>query len=127
MALACDFCLAPDPRWSFPAPDLPLAEFEGTLHISEGGWAACTRCAGLVGRRQIDALVKAVMRDGVARMFGPAAVALPDTVLLKHQARLRGMYETLIPTLGPREVLKPQPGDGQKTILPHISGPPDLN
>jgi len=43
--MICDFCSSPRPTWCFPAISFPVFEVNSA---SEGDWAACDTCAGLV-------------------------------------------------------------------------------
>lgn len=46
--MRCDFCLAPDPIWDYPAaggPALPNGPFDA---LADDGYAACAACAELI-------------------------------------------------------------------------------
>lgn len=55
----CDFCLAPDPTWEFPAN--PTLIPDGRFDASPDDWAACDECRELIEAGDFDALVAWVM------------------------------------------------------------------
>jgi len=100
----CDFCLKPDPRWSFDGPTMhaPVQEVKGHLvSISDVNvWASCTRCSMLVKTKRIERLAEVAAQEGMARM------GLPYTELqaLEHQASLLVDYRRVVPLFSPRRV-----------------------
>lgn len=98
----CDFCLKPDPRWSFDGPD-PAAgvqEVAGQTVIKgdSGVWAACTACSNLVKRGRAVELAKRAARYGLERL------GLPLTEVPVYAVTLSGYYAKVLPGLGPRRV-----------------------
>lgn len=53
----CDFCLAPDPRWEFPATDMPI-KGHPVMTDSYGSWGACDLCCKLIVASDIGRLVE---------------------------------------------------------------------
>lgn len=130
--LRCDFCLRPGPRWSFPAPDNALAltdtDMHGlgygpTVHISQGGWAACTRCAAIVRRQDVDRLAAVAAECGCERGTGIPWAALTAESQAALVDSLRALYRDVLPTLGERQVLRPEPGDGTGGVTVTDLGP----
>lgn len=51
----CDFCLAPNPEWEFPAD--PTLVPAARVDLSPDEWAACGECRELIDEGDVDALV----------------------------------------------------------------------
>lgn len=81
----CDFCLAPDPTWEYPAARMPL-QGHPIIDVSEGAWAACDECHALVERADLGALVERSIQ-GQEQAETPAFVAMQDVYKLRSQLR----------------------------------------
>lgn len=46
----CDFCLAENPTWSYPASPMNI-ELRGAIDATQDDWAACDRCHELLERK----------------------------------------------------------------------------
>ena len=44
----CDFCSEPAPAWWYPATDFVALQVGAIVSTSEGSWAACETCHGLI-------------------------------------------------------------------------------
>ena len=78
--MLCDFCLAPNPTWGYPAKDfVDFVAVEGNdvlVSTSDGTWAACEVCHDLIEKgnqaallsRSLDKLVGQVPMEEARRM-----------------------------------------------------------
>ncbi|WP_155830110.1 hypothetical protein [Glycomyces tenuis] len=92
--LACDFCNATDPVWSYRAPGIGSLAFDGddqVVHEDDFGddWAACRTCAHLIERgmrrRLLDRAV-AAFGDPALR---PGLQALHAAFFLQKRGKRR--------------------------------------
>lgn len=74
----CDFCLAPDPAWEFPAGPVQVAGHHA-ITDSIDGWAACDHCHELIEADRIAELVFEAPRR--QREHVPAGTVMPDGVV----------------------------------------------
>jgi len=102
----CDFCLVPNPQWSFDTKcgstffetgELPK-ELEGVPVTASAAWSACGRCATIIIAKDIDRLVTVVVtraeRIGIHAMHG--------LTIESETARLTKLYRRVIPLFGAR-------------------------
>jgi hypothetical protein len=77
-ALVCDFCSRPNPTWWYRAEDFEFPPLPGGVRVgSEGSWAACGICKGLIDQGKRDVLARRSARR-YSRMYGvPIARCLP--------------------------------------------------
>jgi hypothetical protein len=76
--LQCDFCLAANPCWQYPAEDFRLAEGQ----MSHDGWAACSTCHGLIEAEKFDDLA----RRAAGRLKRHTGVYALDQIAANHAA-----------------------------------------
>lgn len=78
----CDFCLAPEPKWEYPAADMEVVS--SIIDRSDDPWGACEECHRLLEASDIDGLI--------ARMVREQPIHYPPSSLLSYpepeQARL---------------------------------------
>jgi hypothetical protein len=59
--MICDFCLSPNVRWSYPAVPTPL---DSAIFIaSDGDFAACDACHGLIAAGNLVAFADRIVRE----------------------------------------------------------------
>lgn len=130
----CDFCLAPDPRWTFVCTEeqteariVVTAETTHRIiaqHSKE--WAACTRCSNLIQRKNTARLADVAAREGMAAMN----VQFLPTDVEVYAKRLRVWYDELIPQFGRRRAASAaeRKGDGTFRVTRLTQGvKPDEN
>lgn len=61
--IRCDFCLAADPPWEFPAGEINIPEAEWR---SIGPWTACDSCRELIDANDRDGLAARAEAQGVS-------------------------------------------------------------
>jgi hypothetical protein len=109
----CDFCLKPGPRWSFDCShrheivalegetsagtSVPAASLLASIDYGKT-WAACTRCSGLVARKNIGRLAE-VAADSAFRHWGPSLGSRAEVVDL-----LLSLYRRFVPLMGERRL-----------------------
>lgn len=63
--MSCDFCSSTEPLYLYPATShdarTKMPSGRTLVEIGDKGWTACARCAELVDRRDLKALVRRVM------------------------------------------------------------------
>lgn len=74
----CDFCLTPDPTWTYPCGPVMLAgpHMEG----SADDWAACDHCHELIEAENWPALVEHVVKTQREQPIAPDFVNLPPVI-----------------------------------------------
>lgn len=53
----CDFCLTPNPTWSYPTAPMPI-QGHPVITASDDDWGVCNRCHELIKAGNIGALVR---------------------------------------------------------------------
>lgn len=99
----CDFCLRPNPRWSFDGPnphagELQDVEGHAVLIGDNGVWSACTRCSNLVMRGSVERLAE-VAAEGAVTLGN---LPLSPLEFAEYTLELRKLYEITLPKLGLR-------------------------
>jgi hypothetical protein len=74
----CDFCLAPDPPWSYPQAPMPIVGHAVITH-SDDDWGACDGCHELIQRGTIGKLVRRAVEE--QRRHVPEGTRLPDGIV----------------------------------------------
>jgi hypothetical protein len=69
----CDFCLTPDPTWSYPTAPMPIA---GHPVIGASDWGVCDKCHELLKAGNIGALVRHAVAE--QRRQVPPGTVLAD-------------------------------------------------
>lgn len=77
MKLICDFCSAPEVKWSYPCKSF---DFITNIISSEGDWAACDKCHFLIENKLNQTLAENAIGD----------TGLPLTMMLQ----LHDMFRT---------------------------------
>lgn len=81
----CDFCLASDPTWEYPATDMPV-KGHPLIDESTGEWAACDECHALIEAKKLGALVERCAQAQLGAET-PADVHAPPLPILRRQLR----------------------------------------
>ncbi|WP_028058276.1 hypothetical protein [Candidatus Solirubrobacter pratensis] len=57
--IVCDFCLAPDPTWGYPAAEMEIVgQHPGGVNRSDDDWSACEECHALIEAHNVGGLVE---------------------------------------------------------------------
>lgn len=77
----CDFCLALNPTWEYPAAPMPI-QGHHTIDRSEDEFAACDECHRMIEQKSVGALVERMVTEqrrhltesGTAALFKPVPI-----------------------------------------------------
>jgi len=96
--IVCDFCLAPDVRWTFPCRDFTTREAMELLGIpmgvefhADGDWAACPACAALAVRGDRERLARRSAR-GFFKRHPELTAGLVFDDYVAHVRRLQDTF-----------------------------------
>jgi hypothetical protein len=88
--IVCDFCLKPEPEWTYPADDMPIVESRPGLGLIQGSideWAVCEDCHGLLQRSAVgEPVERMVSKQPVHDPPGPTTY-YPPVSLRRRAAR----------------------------------------
>jgi hypothetical protein len=57
----CDFCLAPNPEWSYPCQEVDIIG-HAVINRSDDDWGACDECHALIEADAMDKLVDRMVK-----------------------------------------------------------------
>ena len=105
----CDFCLKPNPRWSYdPTPGtgvevVKLANINVITDTTASKWAACDDCAVLVDAARADASKLEFLAEHTARK-GLHAMGVPSSEheVRRYAASILKRHSKVVPGFGPR-------------------------
>jgi hypothetical protein len=103
--IVCDFCSAPNPRWSYKTKDFVALNVPNLLSESIGDWAACDQCHDFIESGDFEGLVNHTIE---ALLFKQPDIMLADESVLKDlrsQMRLLHAQFVLHRLPGPPEEL----------------------
>lgn len=101
----CDFCYVDYPEWVVPASDFEVLPG----HMSQGPWAACSVCAGLIEKDQWSALVRRAIAGYEERHGG----FMPEQAQSNLSPMYRRLRKHITGALQPNPARAAQSGSGR--------------
>lgn len=102
--VVCDFCLARNPCWEYPA-SLVAVDAHPAIDYSDDEWAACERCSRLIERGDINGLARyMVLMQPVNEPPGAGLVYPP--LVTQLAVTISNVQRFMLARTGPRRALK---------------------